>query len=89
MTQCDEPGSAPVTQNPAPDALSADIGSRRSARSARPRSAIVNPQLNGWFALGGGEINEQGGCVPEGNGLDSVTVGGAGYLLQRELTMPL
>jgi hypothetical protein len=46
-------------------------------------ASIVNPGLNGWFALNGSEINDNG-CVPFGDNLDSVTVGSSGYFLQRE-----
>ncbi len=46
-------------------------------------AAIVNPGLNGWSALDGSEINDNG-CVPFPNGLDAATVGGTGYFLQRE-----
>src|SRR5205807_873330 len=42
-----------------------------------------NPSLNGWFALDGSEINDNG-CVPLSLGLDKATVGPTTYFLQRE-----
>jgi PKD domain-containing protein len=44
---------------------------------------MVNPSLNGWFALDGSEINDNG-CVPLSLGLDKATVGPSAYFLQRE-----
>ena len=46
-------------------------------------AAMVNPGLNGWFALDGSEINDNG-CVPLSLGLDKATVGPSTYYLQRE-----
>ena len=47
----------------------------------------MNPDLNGWVANDGSEINDNGGCVPLGDGLDKVIVGSSAqnpYYLQRE-----
>ena len=46
-------------------------------------ATMVNPGLNGWFALDGSEINDNG-CVPLSLGLDKATVGPSTYYLQRE-----
>jgi hypothetical protein len=46
-------------------------------------ATLVNPGLNGWFALDGSEINDNG-CVPLSLGLDKATVGNSTYYLQRE-----
>jgi hypothetical protein len=87
-TGCDEPDAPVIPLNPPAQTLATDIGIRLvSPLSQGQLAAIVNPGLNGWFALDGSEINDNGypnGCVPFGNGLDSVTVGSIGYLLQRE-----
>lgn len=88
MTACDEPGAPPLPQNATPQQLSTNVALRLvSPLSQAQIAAIVNPGLNGWFALDGAEINDNGGCVPLAQGLDSVTVGASSqnpYLLQRE-----
>ncbi len=56
--------------------LAIDVGPRLvSPLSQAQIAAIVNPGLNGWFALDGSEINDNGGCTPLATSLDSVTVG--------------
>src|SRR5205085_3640701 len=52
--------------------------------SAGTIAAIVNPGLNGWYALDGSEINDNGGCAPAGKDLDTVTLGNISYVIQRE-----
>ncbi len=89
MTQCDEPDSPPIPPNPPPAVLSKDAGIRLvSPLSQAQMGATVNPQLNGWFnGLTGSEINDNGGCVPVTDNLDSATVGHSSqnpYLLQHE-----
>jgi hypothetical protein len=85
MTQCDEPDSPAIPPHPLPAVLSTDVGIRLvSPLSQSMLPAIVDPSFNGWFAQDGSEINDNGGCVPLGDGLDTVTAGGASYLLQRE-----
>jgi hypothetical protein len=88
LAGCDEPDAPKIPQNASPQELATDVGARLvSPLSQGQLAAIVNPGLNGWSALDGSEINDNGypnGCVPFGNGLDKVTVGGTGYLLQRE-----
>ncbi len=92
MTQCDEPDAPTIPQTPSPTVLSADVGARLvSPLSQAEMAAITDPQLNGWFALDGSEINDNGevnypsnstmaiydraGCVPAANGQDSATLG--------------
>jgi hypothetical protein len=89
-TGCDEPGlSAP------PDPLNDPVGFAKNVglRLASPLSqahiaSIVNPGLNGWFALNGSEIYDNGfngyACHPLGPQYDSVTLSGDSYVLQRE-----
>jgi hypothetical protein len=90
MTECDEPGAPAIPPNPPPDVLSKAVGARLvSPLSQAEIAAISDPQLDGWFALDGSEINDNGeinhpennplatynqpGCIP-GVG-DGVTVG--------------
>ncbi|MHB8658514.1 MAG: PKD domain-containing protein [Solirubrobacteraceae bacterium] len=81
---CDEPDATSIPANPSPQQLATDVGQRLvSPLSQAHIATVVNPALNGWFALDGSEINDNG-CVPLGNGLDTVPVAGASYLLQRE-----
>jgi hypothetical protein len=86
---CNEPDAPDIPNDPqpAPQILAIDVGMRLvSPLSQGQLAAIVNPGLDGWFALDGSEINDNG-CVSFANGQDTVTVGGSGqnpYLLQRE-----
>jgi PKD repeat protein len=88
LAGCDEPDAPKIPQNPTAHEIATDVGARLvSPISQGQLAAVVNPGLNGWSALDGSEINDNGypnGCVPFGNGLDKATVGGADYLLQRE-----
>lgn len=88
LTQCDEPDAQPLPQNPSPAVLARDFGIRLvSPISQSQIGAIIDPALNGWFALDGSEINDNDGCAPLANNLDKVTVGKSSqnpYLLQRE-----
>jgi PKD domain len=88
VTSCDEPDAPAIPQNPTPQQLSVDVGLRLvSSISQAQIASIVNPALDGWFALGGSEIDDNHGCTPLANGLDSVRVGASSqnpYLLQRE-----
>jgi hypothetical protein len=93
-TACDEPGL--LLGGSTPDALSKSIAQvLESPLSAAQIASIVNPGMNGWFALNGSEINDQvlsdpargiqpAGCLPLGIGLDTVKVGSNSYVLQRE-----
>ncbi|HEV3129058.1 MAG TPA: PKD domain-containing protein [Solirubrobacteraceae bacterium] len=87
QTRCDEPDTPAIADNPTPQELSKDFGIRLASPISQSHIAsIVNPQLNGWFALDGAGINDNGGCIPL-VGLDSVPVGSSSqspYFLQRE-----
>ena len=75
-TSCDEPNLPSLPQNPTPQQLSVDAGVRLvNPLSQGQIAAIVNPYLNGWIANNGSEINDNAGCVPEGAGDDTATVG--------------
>jgi chitodextrinase len=89
-TACDEPGLPEP-----PDPLSDPVGFSQNVgmRLVNPLSqahiaSIVNPGLNGWFALDGAEITDNGvngyACHPLGIGYDTVSVGSGSYVLQRE-----
>lgn len=87
---CDDPEIPAISTDPLPgaQALAGDVGERLvSPLSQGQMAAITDPYLNGWFALGGQEINDNGcGPLPEA-GLDSATVGSSSqnpYYLQRE-----
>jgi hypothetical protein len=88
VTACDEPDAPAIPQNVTPQQLAVDFGLRLvSPLSQAHIAAVVNPGLNGWFALDGAEINDNHGCASLASGLDSVTVGSSSqnpYLLQRE-----
>jgi hypothetical protein len=82
---CDDP-SIQAIPNPVPiDQLATDVGQRLvSPLSQAHMAAITDPGLNGWFNNAtGSEINDNG-CIPWGSQLDSVTLSGDAYFLQRE-----
>jgi hypothetical protein len=87
-TSCDEPDAPPLSPNPTPQQLSLYIGIRLVSPVSQSQIAtIVNPGLNGWFALDGAEIDDNGGCVPMAHGLDAAVLGTGSqnpYLLQHE-----
>ena len=87
FTACDEPDAPSLPGNPTPQQLATIVGTRLVSPLSRSAiAAIVNPALNGWFALDGSETNDNG-CLPLGGGADSVVVGSSSqnpYLLQRE-----
>ena len=100
---CDEP-AADLYQAPPAAINISDLVHFTSERLPSPLSAglvaaITDPQFNGWFALDGSEINDNGGLIGDNPGqtpglgctpqdkIDSVTVGSSSqnpYLLQRE-----
>jgi hypothetical protein len=86
-TGCVEPDAPQIPPNPSAQTLATDVGAQLvSPLSQGQIAAIVNPGLDGWFALDSSEINDNS-CVPFPNQLDSVTVGSSSqnpYLLQRE-----
>lgn len=83
-TGCDEPDAAPLpTGTIDPNALQKAMGQRLvSPLSSAQLAAITNPNMNGWFALNGSEVNDNG-CAPIGSGLDAATVGANSYFLSR------
>jgi PKD repeat protein len=85
-TQCDDPDAPPFPSDPTPQQLALGAGQRlASPLSQSELAAIVNPGVdNGWYALDGSEIEDNGGCKPLGNGDDTETVGSGTYYLQRE-----
>ncbi len=86
QTPCDEPDAQPSLPSGAvdPDTLVQAMGARLvSPLSEAMIATLVNSGLNGWFALDGSEINDNG-CVPLSLGLDKATVGNSTYYLQRE-----
>jgi hypothetical protein len=99
-TGCDEPDATPYPNPIAIPELPLLTGQRLvSPLSQAELAAITNPQMNGWFALDGSEINDNGsrlddnafqnnpfGCIPL-KSVDTATVGDSGqnpYELQRE-----
>jgi hypothetical protein len=88
QSRCDGSEVPAIPDHPTPEELSKDFGIRLASPLSQSHIAsIVNPLLNGWFALDGAGINDNGGCTPLGSGLDSVPVGSSSqspYLLQRE-----
>lgn len=85
FTSCDEPDVSPVPANPPPSTLETLAGQRLvSPLSQSEMAAIVNPGLNGWYGQSGLEIDDQNACQPLPNGLDTFTINGSSYLLQRE-----
>jgi PKD repeat protein len=83
LTGCDEPGLEPFWDNN--PAIQAGIRLVNPLSQAQIASS-VNPGLDGWFALNGAEINDNG-CIPFGTPADDVTVGSSAqnkYVLQRE-----
>lgn len=87
LTGCDEPDAPQIPENPPATTLATDTGIRLvSPLSQAEMAAIVNPDLTGWYATDGLEINDNG-CTPLADSLDTVTVGNSSqnpYLLQRE-----
>ena len=81
---CDEPDVPAISATMSSTTVAQNVGMRLvSPLSQSHIASIVDPGLNGWVALNGAEINDNG-CVPLPTGLDSVTVGSGGYWLQRE-----
>ncbi len=79
MTACDEPDTPHISLDKAAQAkaLETELGEQLvSPLSQSHIAAIVNPEMNGWFALDGSEINDNG-CIPLGEELDNVTVAAA------------
>ncbi len=84
-THCDEPDAPAINSGATAAQLSTLVGERLvSPISQSEIAALVNPSLDGWYAASGDEINDDNGCTPLGDQLDSVAVGSNSYLLQRE-----
>jgi hypothetical protein len=86
--KCDEPKLPEIPANVTAHDLAVDLGIRLvSPLSQAQISTITDPELNGWSALDGSEINDNRGCAPLGPEFDSVRVGESSqnpYVLQRE-----
>jgi hypothetical protein len=83
-TACDDPSIKPPQPNPPAVTLATNMASRLvSPISQAHLAALTDPAMNGWFALNGSEVNDNG-CVPYADELDSVPVGSGTYYLQRE-----
>jgi hypothetical protein len=90
-TGCDEPNLPPLPSPATTTQVALDAGSRLvNPLSQAQIAAITNPDLDGWFGDHGIETNDGSpsagaACVPQGGpALDTVTVGGGSYVLQRE-----
>jgi hypothetical protein len=84
-TGCDEPDVPPIKGHPTPAELSLDVGTRLvSSLSQSHIASIVNPNLQGWVAENGSEIDDNLGCAALPDQLDSVKVGPTAFFLQRE-----
>lgn len=87
LTKCDDPGLPTWSWDVDVHTLAVEAAERLvSPISQAHMAAITDPGLNGWYALDGSEMNDNG-CVPFAKTLDQVTVGQSGqnpYWLQRE-----
>jgi PKD domain len=84
FSTCDEPDVPTLGSTATPQAVAQNAGMRLvSPLSQAEMGAITDPAFNGWFALDGSEMNDNG-CVPENQGADAVGVGSNSYFLQRE-----
>jgi PKD domain len=86
-TGCDEPKLPPIPTPVDPQTLQIDAGLRiASPLSQAHIAAIVNPDLNGWFAGNGAEVSDNG-CGPAGFPVDNAKVGNSSqnpYTLARD-----
>ena len=63
-TACDDPNIPQLDSGATAQTVAIDAGSRLvSPLSQSQLAAITNPWLNGWYALDGSEINDNGGCA--------------------------
>jgi PKD domain len=99
-SECDEPDAPSIPPFPTPQQMAVGVGERLvSPLSQAEIAAITDPGLDGWTGHAGptttpawsgnsgDEIDDNAGCVPEGNQLDKVTLGTSSqnpYFLQRE-----
>ena len=88
LTGCDEPDAPTFPKDPTPDQASVDVGARLvSPLSQSELAAITNPSFNSWMGRDGWEIDDNAGCAPLPQQLDSETLGSSKqspYFLQRE-----
>jgi len=81
---CDDPGPEDWKNPIEVDLLATGVGARLvSPLSQAELDAITDPALNGWYALDGSEMSDNG-CLPQARPLDGATVGTGSYFLQRE-----
>jgi hypothetical protein len=81
---CDDPAAPNITTPIDVTTLANSVGAKLvSPLSQGLLASIVNPNMDGWYASDGSEINDNG-CVPLAKPLDLVTVGTNSYALQRE-----
>jgi hypothetical protein len=84
LSTCDDPGIPDWPNPPSVEQLATGAGDRMaSPLSQSELNAITDPALNGWYALDGSEMSDNG-CQPFPKTLDLVSVGGTAYYLQRE-----
>jgi hypothetical protein len=84
LSSCDDPGVPAWPNPPSVEELATGAADRMvSPLSQSELNAITDPGLNGWYALDGSEMSDNG-CIPFPKTLDLVTVGGTPYYLQRE-----
>ena len=80
---CDDPGLSSIGSTPDLTQLATDAGQRLvSPLEQSQLSAIVNPDLNGWFSNTGLEMNDNDGCTAL-PALDTGQINGTSYQLQR------
>ena len=86
-TLCDDPGVPAWNDDVSWVEYAIEVAERLvSPVSQGQLAAITDPALNGWYALDGSEMNDNG-CIGFPKSLDQVQVGGSGqnpYFLQRE-----
>ncbi len=82
---CDDPAAPDITLPVDQLTLAQQVGQKLvSPLSQANIAAIVDPDVvDGWYGVGGTEINDNG-CFPLGGTLDNVSINGATYALQRE-----
>lgn len=87
-TGCDEPDLPTLPSHPTAEQLATDAGLRIvNPLSAGQIAAIVNPDLNAWYALNDSELGDNDGCGPGGYPYDKVTLGNSTqnpYYIQPE-----
>ena len=82
---CDDPDAPDITLPVDQKLIAQQVADKLvSPLSQGNISAIIDPDVvNGWYGVGGTEIDDNG-CGPLGGGLDNVTMNGDTWALQRE-----